>query len=113
MPGVSGVGEKTALKLLGQFKDLEDIYARLAEVAPEGVRRKLEAGRQSAVLSRELVALVDDLDLAVGLEDLRLGELDREAAIPLFAREGMASIVKELGGPSPKRAPEGRRCLGG
>ena len=102
VPGVSGVGEKTALKLLGQFKDLGDIYARLAEVTPEGVRRKLEAGRQSAALSRELVALVDDLDLELGPEDLRLEDLDREAAIPLFAREGMTSLVKELGGASPK-----------
>ena len=102
VPGVSGVGEKTALKLLAQFKDLEDIYARLAEVTPEGVRRKLETGKQSAALSRELVALVDDLDLSVAPEDLRLGDLDREAAVPLFAREGMASLVKELGGASPK-----------
>ncbi len=97
VPGVPGVGDKTALKLLGQFRDLDDIYTRLEEVAPEGVRRKLEAGRQSAVLSRELVTLADDVDLGVGLEDLRLGGLNREAAIPLFAREGMASIVRELG----------------
>jgi DNA polymerase-1 len=97
VPGVPGVGDKTALKLLGQFRDLDDLYTRLEEVAPEGVRRKLEAGRQSAVLSRELVTLADDVDLGVGLEDLRLGGLDREAAIPLFAREGMASIVRELG----------------
>jgi DNA polymerase-1 len=100
VPGVSGVGEKTALKLLGQFKDLDDIYARLTEVAPEGVRRKLEAGRQSAELSRQLIVLVDDLDLGLGVEDLRLGELGREAAKPLFAREGMASLVKELGAPA-------------
>jgi DNA polymerase-1 len=104
VPGVAGVGEKTALKLLGQFKDLDEIYARLAEVAPEGVRRKLEAGRQSAVLSRELVTLVGDLDLKLSLQDLRLEELGREAAIPLFAREGMASIVKELAGLAPKVA---------
>ena len=97
VPGVPGVGDKTALKLLGQFRDLDDIYTRLEEVAPEGVRRKLEAGRQSAALSRELVTLADDVDLGVGLEDLRLGGLNREAAIPLFAREGMASIVRELG----------------
>jgi DNA polymerase-1 len=102
VPGVSGVGEKTALKLLGQFQDLRDIYARLDEITPEGVRRKLEAGKQSAAMSRELVALVDDLDLKLSPEDLRLGDLDREAAIPLFAREGMASLVKELGGARPK-----------
>jgi DNA polymerase-1 len=96
VPGVAGVGEKTALKLLGQFKDLQDIYARLAEVSPEGVRRKLEAGRQSAQMSRQLVTLRGDLDLSLNLEDLRLAELGKEAAIALFAREGMTSIVKEL-----------------
>ncbi len=96
VPGVPGVGEKTALKLLGQFKGLADIYARLGEITPEGVRRKLEAGRQSAEMSRQLVALKDDLDLSLGLEDLRLGELGREAAMALFAREGMTSIVREL-----------------
>ncbi len=96
VPGVSGVGEKTALKLLGQFKGLDDIYARLAEVTPEGVRRKLEAGRQSAAMSRQLIALRGDLELELDLEDLRLGELGKEAAIPLFAREGMTSIVREL-----------------
>ncbi len=105
VPGVSGVGEKTALKLLGQFKGLDDIYARLAEVTPEGVRRKLEAGRQSAELSRQLISLRGDLDLELGLEDLRLGELGREAAIPLFAREGMSSIVRELAS-APAKAPE-------
>jgi len=106
VPGVTGVGEKTALKLLGQFKDLDDIYGRLAEVSPEGVRRKLEAGRQSAEMSRELITLKGDLDLKVSLEDLRLGELGREAAIALFAREGMSSIVRELAaGPASQAAP--------
>jgi DNA polymerase-1 len=98
VPGVPGVGEKTALKLLAQFPSLEAIYRDLDAVNPEGVRRKLASGRESASLSRELVLLVSDLDLPVSLEELRLVELDREAAIPLFARQGMASLVRELGG---------------
>jgi len=98
VPGVPGVGEKTALKLLARFPDLDAIYRNLEKVSPEGVRRKLEAGRESALLSRELVRLQSGLDLPLGLEDLRLGELDREAAVPLFARQGMATIVRELGG---------------
>jgi DNA polymerase-1 len=98
VPGVPGVGEKTALKLLAQFPDLDAIYRNLEKVSPEGVRRKLEAGRESALLSRELVRLESGLDLPLSLEELRLGELNREAAVPLFARQGMASIVRELGG---------------
>ncbi len=44
VPGVAGVGDKTAVKLLAQFAGLDDLYARLDEVAPEGVRKKLAAG---------------------------------------------------------------------
>jgi DNA polymerase-1 len=97
VPGVPGVGDKTALKLLDQFRDLEAIYRNLEKVSPEGVRKKLAAGRESALLSRELVVLASDLDLPLSLEQLKLGELNREAAIPLFSRQGMASIVRELG----------------
>ena len=108
VPGVPGVGEKTALKLLTQFPDLDAIYRSLEAVSPEGVRRKLEAGRDSAMLSRELVRLESELDLPLALEDLRLDELNREAAVPLFARQGMASIVRDLAGAGERkeRPPE-------
>jgi DNA polymerase-1 len=104
VPGVPGVGEKTALKLLAQFRDLEAIYRNLEEVSPEGVRKKLEAGRDSAMLSRELVVLTSDLDLPLSLDDLKLAELNRQAAIPLFTRQGMASIVRELASAAPGQA---------
>jgi DNA polymerase-1 len=109
VPGVPGIGEKTALKLLAQFPDLAAIYSSLEQVSPEGVRKKLEAGRESAKLSRELVALATDLGLPLSLEQLKLGELNRQAAIPLFNRQGMASIVRELSGaPGPAEAGEAR-----
>ncbi|HET6486289.1 MAG TPA: 5'-3' exonuclease H3TH domain-containing protein, partial [Spirochaetia bacterium] len=53
VPGVAGVGEKTAQKLLSQFGSLDAIYSRLGEVAPESLRKKLEDGKESALLSRE------------------------------------------------------------
>ncbi len=57
VPGVPGIGEKTAQKLLAAHGTLERIYEGLEAVTPEGVRRKLAAGRESAFLSRELVTL--------------------------------------------------------
>jgi DNA polymerase-1 len=97
VPGVAGIGEKTAVKLLAQFAGLDEIYARLDEVAPEGVRKKLAAGRADAVLSRELVTLRRDVPGLPDLSALSFDGLDAEAAVPLFAREGMRSIVEELG----------------
>ncbi len=98
VPGVAGIGEKTAQKLLAQFGDLDTLYAKLDEVAPVSVRGKLEAGRDSALLSRELVTLKRDVPGMPPIEELRISGLRTESAIPLFEREGMKTLVSELGG---------------
>jgi DNA polymerase-1 len=63
VPGVKGIGEKGAYKLVTDWGSLENIYAHLGEVKPDSLRRKLEASREVAFLSRKLVQLVDDLPL--------------------------------------------------
>ena len=63
LPGVAGLGPKTARKLLGSFTDLAAIYAALDQVQPAGLRAKLEQGREDAFLSRDLIRLVTDLDV--------------------------------------------------
>jgi DNA polymerase I len=98
VPGVSGIGEKTAVKLLTQFAGLDELYARLEEVTPEGVRKKLSAGRADAMLSRDLATLRRDVPGVPELAALSFGGLDADAAVPLFEREGMRSIVEELRG---------------
>ncbi len=99
VPGVPGVGDKTAIKLLGEFHNLEEIYARLGEVKPESLRKKLEAGRDSAFLSYKLITLDTDAPTGVAdLDELALDRLDRAAANALFVREGMKSLVTAAGG---------------
>jgi DNA polymerase-1 len=70
VPGVRGIGEKTAAELLARFETLDALYARLHEVEKAGVRRRLEEGREDALRSRELVRLHDDVPVAVNLSDL-------------------------------------------
>ncbi len=119
VPGVAGIGEKTAQKLLAEHGSLDRIYASLDAVTPEGVRRKLEAGRESAFLSRELVTLDRAVPGLPPVESLAFPGLRAEAALPLLAREGMKSIAAELQGlprppPSlrrlPRHPPPQRRC---
>jgi DNA polymerase-1 len=99
VPGVPGVGDKTALKLLGEFRNLDDIYERLGEVKPESLRRKLEAGKESAYLSRRLITLDEGAPVGISdLEELVVGALDRSAANPIFLREGMKSLIKRPNG---------------
>ncbi|MHB9151235.1 MAG: DNA polymerase I [Spirochaetales bacterium] len=96
VPGVKGIGDKTALKLLAQFRTLDDIYASLETVKPDSLKEKLEAGKENAALSRKLITLADELPLGLSsLDDLRLGTVDRAAAAPLFLREGMRSLVQD------------------
>jgi len=96
IPGVPGIGEKTAQKLLAQFGTLEAIYQKLAEVTPESVRRKLEAGREAALLSHELVTLDRGVPGVPTLDQLRLPDLSSRQAASLFEREGMKTLVTEL-----------------
>jgi len=98
VPGVAGIGDKTAIKLLTQFHTLDEIYAHLDEVKPDSLRKKLEAGRESAYLSYKLITL--DCDAPIGikeLDELRVESLDRAAANALFLREGMKSLVSRGG----------------
>jgi DNA polymerase-1 len=114
VPGVKGIGDKTALKLLSEYKDLDDIYARIGDVTPESLRLKLTEGREAAYQSRDLVTLVRDVPGVPEMERFRFGGLKAEA-LPLFEREGMKSVAKELmlraGGassPVPKETAEPR-----
>jgi DNA polymerase-1 len=98
VPGVPGVGDKTALKLLTEFHGLEELYARLDEVKPDSLRKKLEAGRESAFLSHRLITLDTDAPTGVAdLDELEVRGLDRARANPIFVREGMKSLVKAAG----------------
>ncbi|UCF98263.1 MAG: DNA polymerase I [Spirochaetaceae bacterium] len=98
VPGVAGVGDKTAVKLLTEYADLDKLYKALVGVQPAGVKKKLEEGKVSALLSRELVMLRSDVPLDVTIQDLSISGLNREAAVPLFAAQDMSRMVQELGG---------------
>jgi DNA polymerase-1 len=80
IPGVAGVGEKTALELIKQYKDLDGVYAHLDEYKP-ALRTKLEAGRDMAYLSKELVTLYVDAPITL---DFKAAELE-DGATPEFA----------------------------
>ncbi len=96
VPGVPGVGDKTALKLLTEFRSLAELYSRLDEVKPESLRKKLEAGRDSAFLSYRLITLDADAPTGIAdLDELDVVSLDRTKANALFAREGMKSLVAQ------------------
>ena len=95
IPGVMGVGEKTATALLGQFDTLDNIYAHLEET-PNRVRTKLEAGRESAYLSHQLAQIRTDLHLTLDLEQARTDHLDFDAVEALFRELEFRTLTNRL-----------------
>ncbi|MCE3028556.1 DNA polymerase I [Salinicola sp. DM10] len=103
IPGVPGVGEKTALGLLqGMGGGLDTIYADLERVTTLDFRgaktlpKKLEANREQAFLSYRLATIKTDCELPVGLDELHLAEPDREALKALYTRLEFKNWLGEL-----------------
>jgi DNA polymerase-1 len=102
IPGVAGVGEKTATKLLQQFGTLEAIYEHLDEVESTRFRNALEKGRDAALLSQRLAQIVTDVPLDFDLEACRTHDYEREAVAGLFRKLEFRTLVGRLPG-----VPEG------
>lgn len=96
VPGVPGVGPKRAVELLEQLGDLEQVLARTSEVSRPSTRAALEANREQALLSRELVTLVTDVPLEVGPGDLVRREPDRPALAALFAELEFRELLRRF-----------------
>lgn len=95
IPGVPGIGDKTAVNLLTQFETLDNIYTHLDEVT-ESLRKKLEAGKDLAYLSRDLSRIVTDLSLTFDLEQARSDHFDPRRVESLFRELEFRSLVGRL-----------------
>ncbi len=98
IPGVSGIGEKTALALIAKFGTLDGVYENLADPAVKpGVRTKLENGRDSAYMSRTLAEIVRNAPVPLAAADYVIGTGDRAAAADLLTELEMYSQIEKLG----------------
>ncbi len=104
IPGVPGVGEKTAISLLQQFGTLDGIYEHLEEVKGK-LRERLDEHRESAFMSREVGRIVTDLPVELGLDEARTGRYDRRAVAQRFRELEFRSLIDRL--PASSIAPTG------
>jgi DNA polymerase-1 len=84
IPGVPGIGLKTAVKLVQEFGSVEGVYANLPRVGSAKLQQILETYRSNALLSKQLVCIPTDLEIDCDLEALRLQSPDNEAVVRLF-----------------------------
>jgi DNA polymerase-1 len=96
IPGVPGVGEKTAAKLVAEFGTLEAMYERIADVKPEKLRDKLVEHHDQVFEGRELSRIVRDLPMRLDLEAARLGDYDRDTVLRLFREYEFRTLIERL-----------------
>ncbi|MFA4872600.1 MAG: DNA polymerase I [Patescibacteria group bacterium] len=100
IPGVRGIGEKTATELLVRYKTLDRVYQTVEsektnDIKP-GVLEKLKQGKKDALLSKKLATIVQDAPLTFHLEDARIGSCDTQALVNLFRQWGFQSLVGKI-----------------
>ncbi|MGK4008788.1 DNA polymerase I [Sorangium sp. So ce1036] len=101
VPGVPGVGLKTAAELLAQFGSLASIYARLDEVKKPRIRESLRQNEADALLSQKLVTLDGSAPVSLDLETLRYGGADTGRLRELFTELGFSRFLKAVRAPEP------------
>jgi DNA polymerase I len=95
LPGVPGVGEKTAAKLLTNYGDLDGIYEHLSELTPK-LRENLSYNEQLARSNARVIPLVTDVPLEVDVADLTLGGWDLSTVEAVFSRYEMKTVWQRL-----------------
>lgn len=127
IPGVKGIGDKTAIQLLADFGSLDGIYANLDQVTKAAAKRNLEEGREMARLSKSLTILREDLSFGFSLENTELCWNPGTEAQELFLKQNAKSLAAEAKAlaakgssvpsdanpPAPSSAPTGPTVLTG
>ncbi|KAB7705928.1 DNA polymerase I [Bacillus aerolatus] len=104
IPGVPGVGEKTAIKLLKQFDTVEKLLASIGEVSGKKLQEKLEEHQDLAVMSKELATILREVPMDFSLSSLQYNEPDNEKVYELFKELGFNSLLEKLDRPAEEAA---------
>ena len=100
VPGVAGVGEKTASALISEYGNLDGVYGNLDALRPS-VARKLIDSRDDAYLSRELVTIKTDVEVETGIEEFRYGGYATEDLRGIFGELEFGKLLDEIGSSLP------------
>jgi len=96
IPGVKGIGEKTAIKLMSRYGSLDEIYKNIAAI--EGVTgKKMAEGKEDAYFSKSLIRLQEEVPLQIqNIDELSVENINRSAAAAVLMREGVRQSAKQL-----------------
>lgn len=96
IPGVPGVGKKTAIKLIKEFRSLEELYSSLDQVSPVRIGEKLAEYRDQAYLSKKLATIIRDVPVNIDIDSYRNRAPKRSDLIELYRELEFNSFIKDL-----------------
>lgn len=96
VPGVPGVGPKTAAKLIKEYGSLAGIYANIAEMKKSKMKERLIENKELAYISRDLIRLRDDIEVAETIENFRVRDVDDAALTELYRELEFSNLLKEI-----------------
>lgn len=105
VPGVPGIGIKTAAELINQFGDLDSLLAAAETIKQPKRRENLIQFAEQARISRQLVYLKDDVDVPLAIDGLVTPQAEEEKLMGFLAEQGFKSLIAALGGTMPAASP--------
>src|SRR5207247_681106 len=105
IPGIPGVGPKTATALLSQFGTLDGVLANVAQISGAKRQESVRQGAEAARLARRLIILRSDLPLEVDWEAARAGRLDTAALAQLFREFGFRRLADQFSSQAQELVP--------
>jgi DNA polymerase-1 len=111
IPGVPGVGEKTAAGLIRSYGSLEGVLEHLAEIKKKKLKENLEMAQGAAALSKKLVTIDRFVPLEEEIEDLRVGEPDNETLSGMFRELEFKGLWDQFASPKASETGDYRPCL--
>ena len=104
IPGVKGIGPKTAAKLLERFNSLDSIYSNIETIKEEKLKKLLIEEKENAYLSRKLATLEIKKEIPIEIESLKIGTRRKDELLNLLTRLEFFSLIEKLGLSSKKQA---------
>ena len=95
IPGIAGIGEKTAIKLLAEYKTVENVLDNIDNISGKKLKERLAEGKEDALLSKELATIFTEVPVENKLEDLTFSE-NRSKKKELFEKLEFVSFLKKL-----------------
>ncbi|AOY76710.1 DNA polymerase I [Clostridium formicaceticum] len=96
IPGVPGIGEKTAVKLIKEFGSVENLVQNTEKISAAKLREKIETNKQQAILSKRLATIVTNVPVDIHVDHLKVEAFEKEKVLKIFNKYEFNSLINKL-----------------